>query len=400
MQASDSSEGIPQSLRRQMVQAAAAMRDGPHPLADPIHQGAAYSFSDSVQADVVFQAGNPLYARDGMPNVRSLERVVAGLEGADDAIAVSSGMAAIAMACLTLLQSGDHVVFGCDGYCDTAALLADLESRFGIATSRVDLGDARAVREAMRPSTKLILAETISNPGMRLADLPALATIAEASGALLVVDNTVATPVFCRPLEHGAALVIHSGGKFIGGHSDATSGIVAGNRDLIGSIRRSAYLYGPLLAPLEAWLTLRGIKTLMPRMTWSSTTTVAVAAWLRDQVAVAAVNHVGLPGHDQESLVRRLLPDGCGSLLSFRLAGGEGAAFRLLDRLQMIPYAPTIGGTVTIASFPPHSPEYDCHGRQIITPYRDDTIRLSIGLEAADDIIADLSQALAGMDTP
>jgi cystathionine beta-lyase/cystathionine gamma-synthase len=382
------------TLRTRVVHAGERAEAGEHPLVEPIHQNSAYAFEDSAQADRVYADGGPLYARDGMPNVRTLERAVARLEGAGDAVAASSGMAAIAITCLALLKSGDHVLIGDDGYCDTAALLNDMGSKFNLRITRTNLNNLDAVRSSITPATKLVFAETISNPGMRLVDLDALSAITRERGALLVVDNTLATPVLCRPIEFGADLVIHSAGKFLGGHSDVTAGIVAGSSPLVARLKRAAYLYGPLLAPMEAWLTLRGLKTLAPRMTWASQSAATIADWLGTHPAVAEVNYAGRHDHEQSALARRLLPCGAGSVLSFCLAGGEPTADAVIAHLRTIPYVPSIGGLVTIASYPPRSPIFDDGGDQILTPYRSSTIRLSIGLEEAADIIAELGEAL------
>lgn len=382
------------SFRSDVAHAGEGTEERAFPLVEPIHQSSAYAFDDSDHADQTFAEGGALYARDGLPNVRSLERVVARLEGAEDAIAVSSGMAAIATTCLALLNSGDHVLVGHDGYCDTAALLDDLSTRFGIRVSRVDLNDTLAVEAAITPETRLVLAETISNPGMRLTDISSLVAITRPHGIQTVVDNTFATPALCRPIEFGADAVLHSAGKFLAGHSDVTAGVVAGSAPLIARLKRSAYLYGPLLAPMEAWLTLRGMRTLLPRVMWASQSAMRVALWLQTHPMVAEVNHVSLPGHDQALLVERMLPEGAGSVLTFRLHHGEAAAMSLLRNLRSIPYAPTVGGPATIASFPPRTPRFDAHGQPVLNSYRCSTIRLSVGLEDPDDILADLDGAL------
>ncbi|HEU0165335.1 MAG TPA: aminotransferase class I/II-fold pyridoxal phosphate-dependent enzyme, partial [Thermomicrobiales bacterium] len=242
-------ERPPRSLRSRAAHAGedGGRSSGPH--VEPIHQSAVYAFADAEAAGMAYAKGDPLYARDGLPNVRALERAVADLEGAEDAQAVSSGMAAIALSLTSLLTAGDHVVAPACGYCDTSALLEELLVRFGIRVTFADYHDAANVEAAIEARTRIVFAETISNPGMELADLPALAAIAHRNGVLLLVDNTFATPLLCRPLEHGADLVLHSAGKFLGGHSDVTAGVVAGREDLIATMRRHAYLTGPTLAP-------------------------------------------------------------------------------------------------------------------------------------------------------
>lgn len=385
------------SFRTRAAHAGGAEPGPVRPLSEPIHQASVFAFSDASFADRAFAEGQPLYARDGMPNVRSLERGVADLEGTEDAAAVSSGMAAIAMTFLSVLESGDEIVIGNEGYCDTSALLVDLARKFDLRVVRVDLGNRNAVRSALSSATKVVYAETISNPGMQLADLPALADDAHAVGALLVVDNTFATPALCRPVEFGADLVVQSAGKFLGGHHDVTAGVVAGSKERIASIKRSSYLYGPLLAPMEAWLTVRGMKTLGPRIEWASRSAARIADWLDRHPAVESVHYAGRPDLGREALTRRILPHGAGSVLSFTMLDGENAASALIANLTTIPYVPSVGGTTTIASFPPRSPAFDSEGVQIIEPYRSSTVRLSVGLEDPDELIADLEHALAAL---
>ncbi|HEY7029981.1 MAG TPA: aminotransferase class I/II-fold pyridoxal phosphate-dependent enzyme [Thermomicrobiales bacterium] len=382
------------SLRSRAVRG----REGGHrsgePLSEPIYQTAAYGFADSGLADEHFAAGRPVYARDGLPNVRSLERVVADLERAEAAVAVSSGMAAIALVLFTQLAAGDHVIAPADCYRDTTALLADQFARFGVAASFVDPNDATALRAAVTPRTRLIFVETIANPGMTLTDLPAVATVARECGLVLCVDNTFATPALCRPIEHGADLVVHSAGKFLAGHDDVTAGVVVGRHALIEPIRRAGYLLGPTLAPMDAWLTVRGLKTLPLRMSRISRTASAVASFLWAHPAVAALRYPGCPLPQHPGLVNRVLPDGGGGVMAVDLAGGPAAADRFIRNLRAIPYAPTVGGTSTIVSYPPQPETFDADGLRQPRRYRSATVRLSIGLEDPEDVIADLDQAL------
>ena len=291
-------------------------------------------------------------------------------------------------------------------------LLTEELARFGVDATFVELTDLAAVRAAMGPRTRIIYGETISNPAMKLVDLPALATITRANGALLVIDNTFATPVLCRPLEHGADLVIHSATKFLGGHHDLSAGVVCGRAGLVGRIHRVGYLYGPMVAPLDVWLAVRGMKTLAPRMTWASETAAAVARFLDTHPAVTSVRYPGLPGHPQAELAHRLLPDGGGAMLAFDAAAGSAAAELAIRSLTTIPYALSLGGTVTTVCYPPWaipSAEPTGHGNGHVigsangslnglamssNRRRSATLRLSIGLESAEDLIADLGQAL------
>ena len=367
------------------------------PLTDPIHQTTVYAFGDSAEADAFVAAGGAVYARDGLPNACALERAVADLEGAEEAVAVASGMAATAQTLFAFLAAGDHVVAAAGCYRDTRALLTEQFARFGVGSTFLDLEDAAALGAAITPRTRLVLAETIANPAMLLADLPAIARTVHERGALFCVDNTFATPALCRPLEHGADLVLHSAGKFLGGHHDVTAGVVAGPRRLLGRIRRGAYLLGPTLAPMDAWLALRGIKTLQARMDWVSRSAATIAAFLADHPAVAAVRYPGRPAPGRAALTHRLLPDGAGGLLAFDLTGGPCAADRFVRSLRAIPYAPTVGGTSTILSYPPQPECLDGDGLPVRSPYRSATVRLSVGLEATADLLMDLGQALDGL---
>ncbi len=367
------------------------------PLTEPIYQGTVYAFHDPALAEARHAAdpSEPNYARDGLPNVRTLERAVAQLEGAEEGVAAASGMGAIALIFLAHLAAGDEVVVSSDCYCDTATLLREELVRFGVTAMFIDTCDPERLRGSLTNRTRLVYVETVSNPAMKLCDLARTAQIAHEAGALLVVDNTFATPALCRPLEHGADLVVHSATKFIGGHHDLTAGIVVGNRAVLERIRRCAYFYGPTLGSMDAWLALRGVKTLAPRMAWISETAAAVAAFLAAHPAVAAVRYPGLPNHPQAALARRLLPDGAGGMLTFDLAGGPSAAEALICCLRMIAFAPSLGGTETTIAYPPKA-------RPVTGAPHAPTgsVRLSIGLEAAGDLIADLRQALDALPAP
>jgi cystathionine beta-lyase/cystathionine gamma-synthase len=383
------------SFRTRAVHAGRA--GGPvRPVSVPIVQTTAYAYADAGIAEAVAMTGQPMYARDGMPNVLALEGAVAELEGAADAHAVASGMAAISLTLLALLSAGDHVVLNAGGYQDTVSLLHEHLTRFGIDVTIAASNDPDAVAAAMTPATRLVLAETISNPGMVLTDVPGIATVVHRAGARLVVDNTFATPALCRPLGHGADLVIHSAGKFLGGHHDATGGVVAGPAPLIDAIRRAGFLFGPILSPLDAWLILRGIRTLAPRITWMSASAARIAGALADHPAVRAVRYPGLPDPDRPSLAGAMLPRGAGALLAFDLAGGTEAAVAFTRHLRTIPYVASVGGTETTVSFPPQPPTQG--PGEIVRDHRCATLRMSVGLEDPADLIADIAQALDRLD--
>lgn len=377
------------SIRTRAVHPVTSGEGGAHPLTTPIFQGSVYAFDDPDQFVASFTADPmaPTYSRSGLPNVTELEKMLANLEGGEAAVGTASGMAAIALTLLANLDGGDHAVVSADCYVDTRALIEEELSRFGVTASFVNTCDPDDLAEALTPRTRVVWVETISNPAMKLCDLSRLADITHGHGASLCVDNTFATPALCRPIEHGADLVIHSATKFLGGHHDLTAGVVVGAARQIERIRRCGYLFGPTLGAMDAWLALRGIHTLAPRMAWISETAAAVAVFLSSHPAVTAVRYPGLPGGSQDELAQSLLPDGSGGMLAFDVPGGKEIGDTVLRRLRLIPYAPSLGGTSTTASYPPGDIA-DGISRSGAT------IRLSIGLEAASDIIADLDQAL------
>ncbi|MDQ3455782.1 MAG: aminotransferase class V-fold PLP-dependent enzyme [Actinomycetota bacterium] len=369
------------------------------PLSDPIAPSSVFAFRDPEVADRRWAADPPEanYSRDGTPNVRTLERALADLEGADDAYAAASGMAAIALVFLSHLRSGDHVVVSADAYCETRSLLTEELAGFGVTSSFAAGSDPAAVAAAITDQTKLVYAETIANPSMTLADLPELAAVAAARGVLLCVDNTFATPALCRPIEHGADLVVHSATKFLGGHHDLTAGVVAGRRDLIRRIRRCGQLYGPTLGAMDAWLVLRGIRTLAPRIAWMSESARLVADYLIGHPAVARVRYPGSADQGEAALARRLLPNGAGGMLAFDLHGGAPATSAMIRGLAMIPFALSLGGTSTTVCYPPRASSVWTDGECGDELSGSATLRLSVGLEGPDDLIADLAQALAGV---
>lgn len=389
-----SSSTIDPTVRTRTVHA--GKNGGPvRPVSVPIVQATAYAYADASIAEAVAMTGQPMYARDGMPNVLALEGAVAELEGAADAHAVASGMAAISLTLMTLLSTGDHVVVNAGGYQDTISLLREHLVRFGVGVTVADDNSPAAIAAAMTPDTRLVLTETISNPGMVLTDIPAIADVVRPTGGLLVVDNTFATPALCRPLAHGADLVIHSAGKFLGGHHDATGGVIAGPAPTIAAIRRAGYLFGPILGPMDSWLILRGIRTLAPRMSWMSSSAAQIAGVLAAHPAVRAVRYPGLPDPLRPHLGDRLMPHGAGALLAFDLAGGPAAAVALTRHLRTIPYVASVGGTETIVSFPPQPPGLDAG--EIVRDHRCATLRMSVGLEDPTDLIADITHALGAL---
>lgn len=361
------------------------------PLVPPIVQSTVYATHDpeAISGRILADPPLPTYNRDHFPNVCALEELVADLEGAEAGYGVSSGMAAISLAALAVLSQGDHLVIGADSYCDTEMLLAQELPRFGIACSVVDVADLERVEAAVRPATGMIFAETITNPGMCVADIPGLAAIANRHDIPLVIDNSFASPALCRPIEHGADLVIHSVTKYLGGHHDLSAGVVVGSATLMARIRQFGYLLGAVPGASDAALAVRGIRTLAARMAWISDSGMEVADYLSGRPEFASVRY---PGLSDNGLVARMLPDGQGGVLVVEFAG-EGSASAVIDfvrALRMIPYAPSLGGEITTVCYPPRLKDQDCsreHGGN-------GALRFSIGLEHPADIIADIEQAL------
>lgn len=357
------------------------------PVVTPIYPTTTYH-SDALGE------GELLYTRYGNgPNHALVERRVAALEGAEDALVVASGMAAMACALLSLVRAGDHVVATDAIYGGTRALLADELSRLGIRTTFADLFDP-AWTEALRPETRAVVAEAVSNPVLRVMDLRPVADAARAHGAALVVDATFTSPVNLRALEHGADLVMHSGTKYYGGHSDVTAGLLAGSRARVGEARKRARVWGPALDPHGVWLLERGMKTLSVRMERHNRNGEEVARWAEARPEIARVLHPSLPSHPDHEVARRVL-DGFGGMIGFQLRGGGEAATRFVRALRLAKLAPSLGGVETLVS----EPRFTSHAA--MTPEEraangipDGFVRISLGIEDAADIIGDFDRAL------
>jgi cystathionine beta-lyase/cystathionine gamma-synthase len=335
------------------------------------------------------------YARTSNPTRQALERNVAALEGGTHGFAFASGMASVD-AVLKLLSAGDHVVCGEDVYGGVHRLLDKILTRMGLAFTFVDTRDTAAVEAAITRATKMLYAETPTNPMMRLADLAALGAIAREHGLLFVVDNTFATPVFQRPFDFGADLVVHSTTKYLNGHSDMVGGLlVAQDDELAEQLAFIQNAAGAVPGPFDCWLALRGTKTLPLRMMQHDANGRRIAGWLAQDGRVPAVHYPGLPSHPQHELAKRQM-SGFGGMLSIETGSLERAA-RLVERVKLFALAESLGGveslighpaTMTHASVPKAMREAIGLG--------DGLVRLSVGIEDADDLIADLDQALGG----
>lgn len=344
-----------------------------------------------------------LYARWTNPTVRQLEQRLAELEDAEDALATATGVAAIAATFLTLLKKGDHMIVSDVCYAGANELARRILPDYGIEVTPVNMSRLQDVAAAFRPNTKLVHCESPCNPILRLTDLAAVAGLARRHGALMSVDSTLATPVATRPLAFGADLVIHSLTKFINGHGDALGGVVCGRKELVEKIRSRAGVYlGAAMPAMNAWLIMRGIDTLFPRIRTVSDTALQIAAFLAEHPAVTAVTYPGLPSHPQHDLARRQM-DVFGGMIAFQVAEPGRMAQQLAERLRIAHYAFSLGHqrsiVVLLDTGEMMSSTYQLQG-EALEDYRcfagDGVFRLSVGLEAVDDLIGDLDQALSG----
>jgi cystathionine gamma-synthase len=368
------------------------------PLTPSIHLANVYAFEDPAQVDAVWegQEAGFVYGRFGTPNHAMLEGTLAALEGGAAAVVTASGMGALSAFFLGALAPGDHVVAGQDLYGATTALLAEQAARWGLRVTTVDATEAKAVEAAVEPATRALFVEAVSNPLLRLADLPALSRLAQERGLELLVDATFASPALLRPLEHGATAVHHSATKYLSGHGDVTAGVLVGAAGLVARARAEAVRVGLNLGPFDAWLALRGVRTLALRMERHSANALAVARFLAGRPEVARVHYPGLPDHPQHALACRLFPAGFGGMLSFELTGGAPAVTRLFGAMPLVEFAPSFGDLATTWSHPARTSH-----RGLSDAERDrlgigpGLVRLSVGIEDVEDIIEALEGGLA-----
>jgi cystathionine beta-lyase/cystathionine gamma-synthase len=336
-----------------------------------------------------------LYSRYGNnPTQVALARKYALLEGTDDAIVVASGMGATALAHLAVLRPGDHLVASSWIYGGTQRLFDEELGRLGISVSYVDPAQPRGWRRAIKRETRAIFVETPTNPLMRVLDLGPIAYAAKESGLALLVDATFASPINFRPVEHGADIVITSATKYLNGHSDVIAGVVAGSTAFVEEVNRLMRLWGQAIDPHAAWLVDRGMRTLALRMARHNANGAAVAGWASKHAAFAKVHYPGLADHPDHKLASKVL-DGFGGMVGLELAGGTKAAHRLLTRVKLVTHAPSLAGVETLVSEPRLTSHKGLSAEQrAALGIPDGFLRLSCGIEDADDIIADLSEAL------
>jgi len=413
-----------------------SLHAGQHPdpehraRAVPIYQTTSYVFEDGDQAAALFNLERPgyVYSRISNPTVAVLEERLAALEGGAGAICTASGMAALHVAIATLLGAGDHIVASASLYGGTVGLLAHTLPRFGITTTFVKPRDHDGFRAAIQPNTKLILGETIGNPGLEVLDIPTLATIAHEVGVPLLVDSTFATPYLCRPLDLGADLVMHSITKWIGGHGVAVGGAVidggrfdwerSGRYPMLTEPSASyqgivfAEQFGPgaftmrarteglrqfgvCLSPTNAFHLLQGLETLGLRMERHMQNTRAVLGFLTTHPAVAWVTHPNLESHPDHGLATRLLPRGAGSMVSFGVKGGRASGKKFIDALRLASHLANVGDAKTLVIHPASTTHQQMSAAQLEQAgIGEDMVRLSVGIESVDDILRDLEQGL------
>ncbi len=395
----------------------------------PIYQTTSFVFDSADHAASLFnlQTFGNVYSRLSNPTVAALEERVAALEGARAAVASASGMAAEAMALMTILQTGDHVVAAGALYGGSVTMLAVNLRKFGIETTFADVTDPDAFAAAIRKETKALFVESLGNPSLAVADLKALADVAHAHGIPLVVDNTVPSPFLCNPCAFGADIVVHSATKYLGGHGTTLAGLVVesgrfpwDNGKFPGMTEPSAgyhgvrwyetfgdfgftmrcrmetlRVYGAALAPTSAWQILQGVETLPLRMERHCANAMAVARYLRDDPRVSFVNYPGLEDHPQHALVKRQMK-GASGLLAFGIKGGEQAGVRFIESAEFMSHLVNIGDTRTLISHPASTTHRQLEPEQLaaagVTP---EMVRISVGLEHIDDILWDIDQALA-----
>ena len=380
-------EGVQESFETLAIHAGQASDPRTGAVVPPIYQVSTF------QQDAV---GHPRdgweYSRSGNPTRAALEQCLAALENGVRGLAFASGLAAEDCAIRTICAPGDHIVFPDDAYGGTFRLIAHVFDRWGVEYTAVPLADLDAVRAAVRPNTKLVWCETPSNPLMGIADIAALAGIAHDAGALLVVDNTFASPYLQQPLLHGADVVVHSTTKYLGGHSDVVGGaVISADAELGERLAFHQNSIGGVAGPFDSWLVLRGTKTLAVRMERHCANAMRVAEFLAGHDRVHTVRYPGLATHPGHDIAAKQMRD-FGGMLSFQMDGGEAAAIDVCNRARLFTLAESLGGVESLIEHPAQMTHVSAAGSALEVPA--DLIRVSVGIEHIDDLLADLEQAL------
>lgn len=364
--------------------------------AEPIFLTSSYVFDSAAQAAARFsgeEEGN-IYSRYTNPTVRSFEQRIAAMEGGEAAVATASGMAAILSTCMALLQTGDHVVCSRNVFGTTTNLFLKYLCKFGLEVSFVDLVDLNSWQQAIQANTKMLFCETPSNPICEVADLAALSALAKSNSCLLVVDNCLCTPALQKPLAFGVDLVIHSATKYLDGQGRCMGGCVVGDKKHIDEIVGFLRTCGPTMSPFNAWVFLKGLETLRLRMDAHCANAMQLAEWLEQQPAIERVYYTGLDSHPGKELASKQ-QRGYGGLLSFTVKGGRAAAWRFIDATSICSLTANLGDVKTTIVHPATT----THGRlteeqRAASSITDNLIRVAVGLEDVDDLIADMQRGL------
>ena len=382
----------------------AGIREDVHgSVVTPIYQTSTFAFRNAEQGAKRFAGTEDgyIYTRIGNPTTAALEENVAQLENGFGATAMASGMGAVSTVYLALLNAGDHMVSTSSVYGPSRGLMEKHMSRFGVESSYVDTSDLENLRQAMKPNTKLVYVESPSNPAMSVTDIKAAAQIAHSAGALLVVDNTFASPHLQKPLDLGADVVLHSVTKFINGHADIVGGIVVAKTEALHKQLRAMLVnLGANMDPHQSYMVSRGLKTLALRVERAQENAKEVANWLAQHPAVEWVSYVGLPSHPQHELAKRQM-SGPGSMIAFELKGGTEAGRVVMDNVHLAGLAVSLGGVETLISHPASMTHAGmAREDRIKAGITDGLVRISVGIEDLEDIIADLEQALDRIGQP
>ncbi|MFK3942216.1 O-succinylhomoserine sulfhydrylase [Pseudomonas monteilii] len=381
-----------------------AVRAGQHRTPEGEHSEAvfftsSYVFRTAADAAARFAGEVPgnVYSRYTNPTVRAFEERLAALEGAEQAVGTSTGMAAILATVMALCSAGDHVLVSQSVFGSTISLFEKYFKRFGVQVDYVPLADLAGWQQALKPNTRLLFVESPSNPLAELVDIAGLAAIAQTHGALLAVDNCFSTPALQQPLALGADIVIHSATKFIDGQGRCMGGAVAGRAELMKEVVGFLRTAGPTLSPFNAWVFLKGLETLKLRMRAHCQSAQALAEWLTQQPGIERVHYAGLPSHPQHELAKRQM-SGFGAVVSFEVEGGKEGAWRFIDATRLVSITTNLGDSKTTIAHPATT----SHGR--LTPHereaagiRDSLIRVAVGLEDVADLQADLARGLAAL---
>ena len=391
------------SLQTEMVQA------GVHSLAEmpdyvsvpkvpPIYMSSVFSFDDVPSLDAVYAKEAPgyVYSRDGNPGTDYTASMIAQAEGGESGLVFSSGMAAILQSIIAYVGKGDHIVSSPVLYGGVYNYLKNEATRFGVETTFADFTDMAAVEAAIKPNTKILYTETITNPLMEVFDLKAIADIAHKHGCKLIVDNTFASPAVCKPLELGADIVADSSTKYMGGHSDITGGAVVTTPELIAPVKRGLAMYGPVMSPFDAWLMARSLRTLDMRVARHSENALKVAEFLEKHPKIEKVHYPGLESSPYHALAMKMFYKGrCGGMLSADIAGGEKGASDFIKNLKHIKFVPSLASYTTSLSYPAKTSHRAYNEEELkAAGITMGTLRFSIGLEEPEDIIAEFDEAL------